>query len=241
MSFAARARRLVNRVIQPFGIKVSGIEQFRDSQRDRIFERVRDFTQTSRERVSVLCDAIEHVVRNNIKGDFVECGVWRGGSAMAAALTLLDLKVEIRDIHLFDTFAGMPPTTSEDWEIHTGKPAQHEVGGTPMNLVSLEEVRDNMASTGYDMTRVHFYQGLVEDTVPMHAPEKIAVLRLDTDWYASTKHELEHLWPRVTVNGFLLIDDYGHYAGAKKAVDEYFKGESFLFRIDYTGRLVMKS
>jgi Macrocin-O-methyltransferase (TylF) len=108
MSFAARAGGLVNRVIRPLGIKVSEIERYRDSRCDELCERVRDFTQTSRERVSILCDAIEHVVRNNIKGDFVECGVWRGGSAMAAALTLLDLK-EIRDIHLFDTFAGMPP------------------------------------------------------------------------------------------------------------------------------------
>ena len=125
----------------------------------------------------------------------------------------------------------------------------------PMNLGSLEKVRENMVSTGYDMTRVHFYQGLVEDTVPMYAPEKIAVLRLDTDWYASTtesselrrqavhgsgaapKHELQHLWPRVTVNGFLLIDDYGHYTGAKKAAMNTLRGN----HSDYTGRLVMKS
>ncbi len=82
------------------------------------------------------------------------------------------------------------------------------------------------------------------DTIPKNIPEKISILRLDTDWYESTKHELNNLFPRLVSGGILIIDDYGHFQGSKKAVDEYFEENeisSFLFRIDYTGRLFVKS
>ena len=85
--------------------------------------------------------------------------------------------------------------------------------------------------------------GLVEDTVPSQAPEVIALLRLDTDWYKSTWHELEHLYPRLSVGGVLIIDDYGHWEGARRAVDEFIEAKGlrlFLSRIDYTGRLAIK-
>jgi hypothetical protein len=82
--------------------------------------------------------------------------------------------------------------------------------------------------------------GKVEETLPEHAPESIALLRLDTDWYESTRHELEHLFPRVVAGGVLLLDDYGHWKGSRKAVDEYFAAQGItmlLNRVDYTGRL----
>jgi hypothetical protein len=119
-------------------------------------------------------------------------------------------------------------------------PALHEWKGKRLAYSSLEEVTANMALTGYDMGRIHFHKGMVEDTIPRLAPERIAILRLDTDWYVSTKHELEWLWPRLSSGGVLIIDDYGHFTGARKAVDEFFGGQTFLFRIDYTGRLVTK-
>jgi O-methyltransferase len=97
-----------------------------------------------------------------------------------------------------------------------------------------------MQSTGYPSDRVHYVKGLVEATVPQQAPDEIAILRLDTDWYESTKHELEHLWPRVRPGGVLIVDDYGHFEGARRAVDEFFGPGVFLHRIDYTGRLVLK-
>jgi hypothetical protein len=85
----------------------------------------------------------------------------------------------------------------------------------------LDEVRRNLLATGYPADRVRFVVGRVEDTLPDQAPESIALLRLDTDWYASTRHELVHLFPRLAVGGVLLIDDYGHWQGARQAVDEY--------------------
>ena len=106
-----------------------------------------------------------------------------------------------------------------------------------------DEVRRNLASTGYPSDRLHFIRGRVEDTIPASAPESIALLRLDTDWYESTRHELTHLYPRLVRGGVLIIDDYGHWQGARQATDEYFSvlgSPVLLHRIDYTGRIAVK-
>lgn len=86
-------------------------------------------------------------------------------------------------------------------------------------------------------------KGKVEDTIPNVLPDTISLLRLDTDWYESTKHELTYLYPKLTKKGILLIDDYGYWQGSKKAVDEYIEEEKlsiFLNRIDLSGRLAVK-
>jgi hypothetical protein len=106
----------------------------------------------------------------------------------------------------------------------------------------MDDVQANLSSTGYPAERVHLVRGKVEDTVPGSAPAQIAVLRLDTDWYESTRHELEHLIGRLAPNGVLIIDDYGHWEGARKAVDEWlasFDRPVLLSRIDYTGRMAV--
>jgi hypothetical protein len=108
---------------------------------------------------------------------------------------------------------------------------------------TLDEVKKNMKSTGYPEDKFKYIQGKVEETIPATVPEKIAVLRLDTDWYESTKHELEHLFPLLNKHGILIIDDYGFWKGSRKAVDEYFAAMGifpFLNRIDYSGRLYVK-
>jgi hypothetical protein len=108
---------------------------------------------------------------------------------------------------------------------------------------SLEDVRQNLASTGYGMERIAFVKGKVEDTLPGSAPDSISLLRLDTDWYESTLHELVHLFPRLSAGGVLIIDDYGHWRGARRAVDEYLRDNSIrmLFdRVDYSGRIAVK-
>jgi O-methyltransferase len=177
--------------------------------------------------------------------------VWKGGSMMAAALTLLRLDAADRDLYLFDTFQGMPPPTGEDvFSAYDGySPRRHwrrrqrEGGHNAWHYVPVEEVRAAVLSTGYPAERVHLVEGRVEETLPARAPEPIAVLRLDTDWYASTRHELEHLYPRLSPGGALILDDYGHYEGARRAVDDYFeaRGERLLLnRVDYTGRVAVK-
>ena len=168
---------------------------------------------------------------------------------MAAALTLLQAGADDREIYLFDTFEGMSQPTERD-RTPDGLSAQQQLDGDPARagvvwaVARLDEVRANMVSTGYPPERIHYVKGPVEQTLPSSAPEgPIALLRLDTDWYESTKQELTHLFPRLSSGGILIIDDYGHWEGARQAVDEYFAARGqpfFLHRIDYTGRLLVK-
>lgn len=206
-----------------------------------ILGRVLRYTMTSPARVAAVCAAVKYVEVNQIPGAFVECGVWKGGSSMAAALTFRSP----RQLFLFDTFEGMSAPTDNDRHAGTGELAAGMLRGSDKSdliwcRAPLEEVKRNMASTGYPQDRVSYIKGKVEDTIPAAAPAQISVLRLDTDWYASTRHELEHLYPRLVPGGVLIIDDYGYWAGARKAVDEYFNGSLFLSRIDDTGRIAIK-
>lgn len=211
-----------------------------------IILKVNHFTQTSPERLFSLCEAVRYVVANKILGDIVECGVWKGGSIMAVAYTLLQLSEDDRNLYLFDTFDGMTQPTEKDVS-NSGEYASDlleksdkEDQGSIWCYSSLEEVRASVLSTGYSPEKIHFIKGKVEDTIPFQAPQLISVLRLDTDWYESTRHELIHLFPRISPNGVIIIDDYGHWQGVRKAVDEYFQENNIkilLNRIDYTGRI----
>lgn len=211
------------------------------AERHALFARVRPYTQTSRERVSTLADAVEYVVHANIPGDFVECGVWRGGSSMAVALTLLRIGISDRRLWLFDTFGAMPEPGENDLDL-AGRPVTgHELSMLGETGLSLPEVQAAMRSTGYPEEHLTYVQGRVEATIPASVPAEIALLRLDTDWYESTRHELVHLYPRVVRGGVVIIDDYGHYAGARQAVDEYFERSPILLgRVDYTCRVAVK-
>jgi hypothetical protein len=208
-----------------------------------LHKRVAPFTMTSPERVVALANACRYIARRRIPGGVVECGVWRGGSAMAAALTLLEER-DVRDLSLFDTYAGMTDPTPED-RVHSGESAESVLSRSERYRCIADEtdVRANMTSTGYPIDRVQLIKGDVVRTIPMAAPVSIALLRLDTDFYESTRHELVHLYPRLSSGGVLIIDDYGHWQGARQAVDEYLgtlADAPLLTRIDYTGRVAIK-
>jgi len=215
----------------------------------RIFRSVQQFTMTSPERVHALVEAVKYVVQNSIEGDFVECGVWKGGSAMAMAQMLLKLGETQRDIYLYDTFTGMVAPTAKDISF-AGEVAQQIFEQTKTAedasdwcYAPVDDVRRNVFGTGYPKDKFHFVQGKVEDTIPGSIPDSIALLRLDTDWYESTRHELVHLFPRISPYGILIIDDYGCWKGAQQAVDEYITQNRlriFLSRIDSTARIAIK-
>ena len=215
-----------------------------------LYEHCRQYTMTSWQRLYSLHSAVRYLVNANIPGNFVECGVWRGGSMMMVALTLLALGRTDKRLYLFDTYEGLPkPDKALDVDVwgNSGLEAWQEHRKTDQSsdwaYASLEEVRANLGSTGYPMDKVFFVKGMVEETIPVKAPDNIAMLRLDTDWYSSTRHELEHLYPRLSQNGILIIDDYGHFLGARKATDEYFATLNMpplLTRVDYAGRIAIK-
>jgi hypothetical protein len=212
-----------------------------------LYRRIGPYTMTTPPRVYALVRAVEYVVARGVPGAMVECGVWRGGSMMAAALTLQRLGVTERSLYLYDTFAGMPPPsevdTTRSGERAADLLAQGDADSHIWAIATLPDVRTAVLSTRYPEQRVHFVEGLVEETLPATAPDEIALLRLDTDWYRSTKHELEHLYPRLSPGGVLILDDYGHWQGARRAVDEYF-GENgitmLLNRVDGTARIGVK-
>jgi len=214
-----------------------------------VFEKCKAFTITSKERMYALRKAVEYIVNSKLPGDFVECGVWRGGSAMLIALTLLEMKESSRRIYLYDTFEGMPKPTTHDYILTNGTVAEsqmREEGKKAYNtwlFSPLSEVRTNMIATGYPKDKLFFVKGKVEDTIPRTVPSSIALLRLDTDWYESTRHELFHLYPLLVEKGVLLIDDYGYWAGQRKAINEYFAANNItilLNRIDVAGRIGIK-
>jgi hypothetical protein len=229
---------------------MSGLDDTEESFRN-FAKRVQPYTMTSFERMYALFKAIEYIELAGIPGDIVECGVWRGGSMMLAALTLLELGSTTRDLYLFDTFEGLPkPDEGEDVDLWGNRaidgwlPKRTSDQSSHWAEAGLEEVKENLLQTGYPSHRIRFIKGMVEETIPSQAPKEIALLRLDTDWYSSTRHEMRYLYPRLTRNGVLIIDDYGHFKGAKRAVDEYFRDNEIpilLQRIDYTGRLAVKA
>jgi len=206
-----------------------------------IIRAVEPYTMTSTERIHALVHAVRHIVRNRIAGDLVECGVWKGGSVMAMALALLQLGERDRSLYLFDTFSGM--TAPSDVDVDYQGQQAHVILDAVRCEASQQEVEKAVFSTGYDREKIRFVPGRVEETIPLNAPDSIALLRLDTDWYESTQHELRHLFPRLARGGVIIIDDYGHWRGARQAVDEYIAENQIpllLHRIDYTGRLGVK-
>jgi hypothetical protein len=220
----------------------------------RIVEAALPYTMTGAPRLLALIDAVRYLAGRRLPGDLAECGVWRGGSVLAMILALRDAGEEPRDIHLFDTFSGMTEPSVHDTSpfdppaLETWRTAK-ERGGRPWpdlfdpSMFSVGTVEATLLGTGYPRDRLHFVVGAVEETLPAQAPAELALLRLDTDWYESTRHELEHLYPRLVPGGVLIIDDYGHWEGARRAVEEYFREHPprpLLSRIDYTGRVALK-
>jgi len=167
---------------------------------------------------------------------------------MAVARTLMRIGAQ-RDLYLFDTFEGMSEPGPQDIAM-TGESAKTLLGLAPRTeddamwcYAPFERVLHAMSLTGYPAGRIHLVRGKVEDTLQTSAPSSIALLRLDTDWYESTRHEMEQLFPRLSKGGVLILDDYGHWQGAKRAVDEYLEQHQIkllLHHIDYTGRCAVK-
>lgn len=214
-----------------------------------IHELCRDFTCTNMARMYVLYRAVDFIVAADIPGDIVECGVWRGGSAMLCAHALIERSSMERKIWLYDTFEGMsaPSDHDRDWQGQGVRRHWEELerpdGGSDWDYAPFENVQNSMAETGYPDEKTVFVKGKVEDTIPDTAPERIALLRLDTDWYESTYHELVHLFPRVSRGGVIIIDDYGYWKGQKQAVDRYFREQGIsllLNRVDYGMRVGVK-
>jgi O-methyltransferase len=209
-----------------------------------------NLTLVSYERLLATLMTCKYVITNDIQGDFVECGVWRGGNSIVAA-EMIKLYQSEKKVWMYDTFTGMAQPTDIDVDIY-GVSAYNEYntskreGYNAMFYASLDDVKNQFRTRDLLGSNVQFIQGDVAETLNSanSLPESISVLRLDTDWYESTKVELEILYPKLSLGGCLIVDDYGHWEGSKRAVDEYFnsyKPKPYLQYTDYTGRLILKT
>lgn len=195
---------------------------------------IKGYTMVDMFHLKELTQMVEAV--SHVPGALVECGVWKGGCSMAMAVEEMRIAKKmdrpVREIYLYDTFDGMTPPGENDPEKATELFEQISTGEYHRSYdewhnenkwawCPREAVEQNLAMTGYPKDQLVFVQGDVVKMLDYIAPEKIAILRLDTDWYESTKKELEVLWPRVSHRGYIIVDDYFSWAGSKKATDEF--------------------
>jgi O-methyltransferase len=247
---------LIQKLLNFFGYKISKINsklifpiEIKNKEK-KIIEECFSYTMTGISRMYALTKCLENVVKNNIEGSFVECGVWRGGNLILAQ-KIFDNLLSERTIYGFDTFSGMSEPTEYDID-HKGFDAKKLLNKSSKvdnkkNIwayVSEDNVTKNINSNLL-RNRIKLIKGDVKETLldNRNLPSKISVLRLDTDWYESTKAELEILYPLLEKNGFLIIDDYGHFEGARKAVNEYFKKikiQPYMHVVDYSCRIIIK-
>lgn len=238
--------------------KIDSLNALSDEEKSILFPS-EGWTMCSPLNQHLLMEATRYVLRNKIKGDIVECGVWRGGMMQIVARTSLaerqkNPNIDLRDLWLFDTFDGMPtPTHDHDRDMYKSEHAiiklrrEPKIGfnGEPTIwcFADLTDVQRGMSSTQYDQSRIHYEKGMVESTLANPPLEQIAILRIDTDWYSSTKLALKNLFSLVSRGGLIILDDYESWEGARMAVDEFFQEIGIiplLIRLD-KGRVYLKN
>lgn len=201
--------------------------------KNQIVAATKPYTLLSAERILCNIESIEKVVRAGIEGDIVECGVWKGGSVMSMLYALKELN-EKRNVWLYDTFEGMtePKDIDKDYKNESAE-SLLKASSFFKCYSPIEEVSNNINKVGY-IGATNFVKGDILNNKQF--PDKIALLRLDTDWYDSTKYELENFYPLVSKGGIVIVDDYGYWKGSRLAVDEFIQGKDITLNvIDDTG------
>ena len=188
--------------------------------------RTKRYTMTTPIRCRRLWDSCKQVLDQNVPGCFVECGVWKGGSSAIMALAIKNAGQE-RHLHLFDSFEGLPEPTEKDGDYaatYSGGRNQGKLATVNHCRAGLDDVRHLIIDEiKMPQELAHFHVGWFQNTIPVDAGQlgPIALLRLDGDWYDSTKICLEHLYPLLSPGGILILDDYFCWEGCRKATDEY--------------------
>jgi O-methyltransferase len=201
----------------------------------QIYRKIRPYTLCGNARLRCLYAAVRRIAENNIPGDLVECGTARGGSAALMGLTAKSIGAK-QILWVFDTFEGLPPPTSDDSNYEVAKRYTGACYGSLDDVAALFKALDISAET-------KLVKGLFQNTLAAPCLDSIALLHIDADWYTSVKICLERLYDRVSPGGIIQFDDYGHWPGARKAVDEFLRARSIdspLRYIDYTGRQLIK-
>lgn len=204
----------------------------------KIIEICKKYSMISEERFKNNINSVKKIQKKNILGDIVEIGVWKGGSLLSMILEYEKYQENNRTFHLYDTFSGMTDPTVHDKDLWNNQAELLlKYDGTKDVIkaaAGLEEVKANISNyTKYE--KIQYHQGDILKNE--YYPDKIAILRLDTDWYESTKFELDNFYDKVSVGGIIIVDDYGHWQGCKQAVDEFLAKHPKIKikKTDYTG------
>ena len=178
-------------------------------------------TMIGLKRLDFLQECMEDVVKQDVKGDFMECGVWRGGAAilMRGFLECDWNELARRRVWVADSFQGLPAPDIEEFPADAGSPL-HEID---ILKVSLREVTENFNSYGLLGSGVQFLPGWFKDTLPPPGLERLAILRIDCDMYESTSQVLEELYPLMESGGYVIVDDYKVIPACAAAVEDYRK------------------
>lgn len=208
-----------------------------------LFIKVFPYTMVGYKRLSNVYELAKLVVENNIKGDFAECGVWKGGCAAVMGF-IAEKEAKKRKTWLFDSFEGLPEPTEEDGIVAKGY-SENKADGNLKTIDKCVGPMEDVKKVFFNILKLKpenivIKKGWFQDTLPKAKGEmgKISLLRLDGDWYESTKCCLENMYDNVIMGGYIVIDDYGHWEGARKAIDEFFAAKNIkpeLIKIDYTG------
>lgn len=242
----------INKFLKSFGLLVINqnqkIIEISDNDNE-LLKTISIYSMTPKIRMYNLLQSLREIKYKNIPGDFVECGVWKGGNLILMKKFLEKELIDTKKIYAFDTFEGMSQPDENDYELSNNVSAEDllkkdtKKKSNVWGICSLEDVKKNLLKNLKDIDNIYFIKGKVEKTLNFekNIPEKISLLRLDTDWYSSTKKELEILYEKVSSGGIIIIDDYGHWGGSKKAVDEFFKNKYvWMHYVDYACRLIIK-
>lgn len=250
LGYEIRRKGDFGRVVSDKRVDLETFTQYFSPIERQIWNRVAPYTMTDSGRIKAVLEAVGYVHANNIEGGFVECGVWRGGSSMAAMLMFSALGDTARSFTLYDTYEGMSAPGDNDVTSISGANPHEKFpatlsssGSSTWCHASIKDVEENVRSTGYPQDAVELVKGKVEQTIPRVLPGPISVLRLDTDWYESTLHEMRNLFPLVSHRGVVIIDDYDHWPGVRKAVDQYLnenKQPILLSPLPWGGRMGVK-
>ncbi len=266
---ASLTKRFINSILARFGYEIKkkgkkGRSEKYDLEEEAedLIRVIRPYTMVAHKALLILYQQVVYCERQNLKGCYIECGVWKGGAIGLMALANLKFGFQRRHIHLFDSFQEIcePDETVDgkraikevyEWAKEPGKAGKlrplkgiYDHRGGPGTLQENKALLENII--GYKKDYLHYHKGWFQETLPKVAEsiDQIAMLRIDADWYASTKICLDYLYNKVVKGGFVIIDDYGAYEGCKKAVDEFMqanKVSAFLCHVNNDVRYLIKT
>ena len=248
----------LNNILKKYNLRVTvqntkKLFNFKSLSNDEIkkINKILKLTMVSQENLAFLVSVIKYLKKNQIKGDYAETGIWKGGISILSYQMFLEKNKKRKRFYLYDTFEGMVKPGKFDKKLNRDlsqvmdkwkKTLKTKEG---WNFSSLDEVKKNIIKICGKRSLKDFclIKGKVENSLKnkKNLPKKICLLRLDTDFYNSTKAELDYLFNRVSKGGVIIFDDYSNWLGAKKAIDNFFKNKKYLLcKIDNNSRFIIK-